>query len=174
MRAQLRFPATVVAPEVALRASMCLLLLVVCGPSAAARSIPHPHRQPKRIVRTIEKLEGQWRQAELHADTAVMSSMLSDDYLGIYANGMLATKAETLAAFQDGRAHFTEIDTFDRKLRVFGTTVVVISKAKVAGTTDGENISGLYRYTRVYHRSSGVWKIVSFEASALHEHGHPH
>lgn len=151
-----------------------MFLLVLCATSAGAKSIPHPHRQPKQIVRIIEQLEEQWRQAELHADTSVMANMLSDDYLGIYADGMLATKAETLAGFEDGKAHFTQIDTSDRKIRVFGTTAVVTSKARVVGTTDGIDISGLYRYTRVYHRSSGVWKIVSFEASTLHEHDHGH
>lgn len=174
MRAQFRFPVTTVAPEIALRAGVCLFLLALCAHSSAMKSIPHPHRQPKRIVRAIENLEEQWRQAELHANTTVMAEMLSDDYLGIYADGMLATKAETLAAFQDGRAHFSEIDTSDRKIRVFGTTAVVVSKARVVGTTDGENISGLYRYTRVYHRHNGVWKIVSFEASTLQEHRHSH
>lgn len=174
MRAQLCSPATSVAPEVALRAGICLLLLTLCGPLATAKSLPHPHRQPKGVVRIIEKLEEQWRQAELHANTTVMASMLSDDYLGIYSDGTLATKTETLAAFQDGGAHFTEILPSDQKIRVFGTTAVVTSKAKVVGTNDGEEISGLYRYTRVYHRSSGVWKIVSFEASTLHEHrNHP-
>ena len=103
-----------------------------------------------------------------------MANMLSDDYLGIYGDGTLATKAETLTGVQKGAAHFTQIDTSDQKIRVFGTTAVVVSKAEVAGTNDGEDISGRYRYTRVYHRSNGVWKIVSFEASTLHEHRHSH
>ncbi len=150
-----------------------MVLLMLCVPAAGAASIPHPHHpQPRQIVRIIEKLEARWQQAELDANTAVMAEMLSDDYLGIYGDGTVATKAETLADFKTGAVHFTEINASDRKIRVFGTTAVVVSKADVAGVNDGENISGHYRYTRVYHRSNGVWKIVSFEASEIHGHRH--
>ncbi len=151
-----------------------MMFLMLCVPAASAKSIPHPHRQPRQVVRIIEKLEAQWQQAELHGNTAVMANMLSDDYLGIYGDGTLATKAETLANFKNSTIHFTEIDTSDRKIRVFGSTAVVVSKAEVAGVNDGEDISGHYRYTRVYHRINGVWKIVSFEASTIHERKHSH
>jgi ketosteroid isomerase-like protein len=151
------------------------VLLVFCVLNANAKSIPHPHHhQPRQIMRIIERLERQWRQAELDANTTVMTNMLSEDYLGIYGDGTLATKAETIAGFKSGAAHFTEINISDQKIRVFGTTAVVVSRVQVAGTTDGEDISGPYRYTRVYHRTNGVWKIVSFEASTLHEHRHAH
>lgn len=172
MQAQLRSPAPTARQEAAIRASFWIVFLILCVPHAGAKTIPYPHRQPKQIVRIIEQLEQQWQQAELHANTAVIANMLSDDYLGIYGDGTLATKAETLAGLKDGSVRFTEIDTSDRKIRVYGTTAVVVSKAQVAGTIDGEDISGHYRYTRVYHRINGVWKIVSFEASTLHEHHH--
>lgn len=143
------------------------VVVLLCAPGFGA-TMPRPHRQPKEIVRTIERLEQHWQQAELDANTAVMSTMLSDDYLGIYADGMLATKAETLASFKNGSTHFTSIAASDRKIRIFGSTAVVVSKATVTGVNDGETLNGHYRYTRVYHRSNGVWKIVSFEASSMH------
>ncbi len=147
---------------------------MLCVLNANAKSMPRPHHQPRQVVRIIERLEAQLRQAELDGNTIVMANMLSDDYLAIYGDGTLATKTETIAGFKSGSTHFTQVNTSDRKIRVFGTTAVVVSRAQVAGTNDGEDISGLYRYTRVYHRANGVWKIVSFEASTLHEHHHAH
>jgi ketosteroid isomerase-like protein len=107
-----------------------------------------------------------WQQAELTANTSTMATMLSEDYLGIYGDGTLATKAETIDSFKKGTTKFSHIHTWDRKIRVFGSTAVVVSKAQVSGEHDGESLSGYYRYTRVYHRHNGVWQIVSFEASA--------
>ena len=150
------------------RSSVGILLLLLWLPAANATSIPHPHPQPRQIVHIIEKLEGLWQQAELTANTATMATMLSDDYLGIYGDGTLATKAETIDSFKKGTTKFTHIHTWDRKIRVFGSTAVVVSKAQVAGEHDGESLNGYYRYTRVYHRHNGVWQIVSFEASASH------
>ncbi len=150
------------------RNSVGILLLLLWLPAANATSIPHPHPQPRQIVHIIEKLESMWQQAELTGNTATMANMLAEDYLGIYGDGTLATKAETIDSFKNGTTKFSHIHTWDRKIRVYGSTAVVVSKAQVTGEHDGESLSGLYRYTRVYHRHNGVWQIVSFEASASH------
>jgi ketosteroid isomerase-like protein len=48
----------------------------------------------------------------------------------------------------------------------------VTSLAEVQGTTAEGDISGSYRYTRVYVRDAqGEWKIVSFEASRIRDPG---
>jgi ketosteroid isomerase-like protein len=55
-------------------------------------------------------------------------------------------------------------------VRFYGTTAVVTSIAQVNGVTSEGDISGSYRYTRVYVRDpAGKWKIVSFEASRIRE-----
>jgi len=42
----------------------------------------------------------------------------------------------------------------------------------VQGTTSEGDVSGSYRYTRVYVRNvQGAWKIVSFEMSKIREPG---
>lgn len=146
------------------------MLAILSMPAAHAATIPHPHRQPKQTVHVIERLERRLQQAELDGNSATIASMLSDDYLGIYADGTLATKPEMLASFKNGTTHFSTINSSDRKIRIFGSsTAVVISKADVIGRIGGQRVNGHYRYTRVYHRNNGVWKIVSFEASTIHE-----
>jgi ketosteroid isomerase-like protein len=48
----------------------------------------------------------------------------------------------------------------------------VTSVADVQGTTSDGDVSGSYRYTRVYVRNAtGAWKIVSFEYSKIREPG---
>jgi ketosteroid isomerase-like protein len=168
MRAQYHSTIRSSEPQSLARGGVGILLLFLCLAVARATSIPHPHPQPRQVVHIIEKLEGMWQQAELSSNTASMETMLAEDYLGIYGDGTLATKAETIDSFKKGTTKFSHIHTWDRKIRVFGSTAVVVSKAQVTGEHDGESLSGLYRYTRVYHRHNGVWQIVSFEASASH------
>lgn len=99
-----------------------------------------------------------------------MNALLSDDYTAITANGTLQTKQEWLASLRSGRIHITTLDVSDRKVRFYGDTAVVTSRADVQGTgTEGEVLGG-FRYTRVYVRTpSGKWKIVSFEASRIRD-----
>ena len=67
---------------------------------------------------------------------------------------------------------FSSLEVSDRKIRLYGTTALVTSRAEVKGTGPEGDMSGAYRYTRVYVRDPhGVWKIVSFEASRIREPG---
>jgi ketosteroid isomerase-like protein len=145
-----------------------VFVLVFCAIplcTAAQKLQKHENRHHE-----IDQLEEAWRTAVLASDTAAMNALLSDDYTAITANGTLQTKQEWLASLRSGRVHITTLDVSDRKVRFYGDTAVVTSRADVQGTgTEGEVLGG-FRYTRVYVRNSqGKWKIVSFEASRIRD-----
>jgi ketosteroid isomerase-like protein len=120
----------------------------------------------------IEQLEEAWRNAMLKSDTAAMGVLLSNDYIAITASGTLQNKDEALANLRTRRVHLTALSVSDRKVRFYGTTALVNSLAEVQGTTPDGDVSGAYRYTRVYVRDAqGKWKIVSFEASHIRGSG---
>jgi ketosteroid isomerase-like protein len=131
-----------------------------------------PKVQKHESRHEIDQLEETWREALLKSNTAAMQNLLADDYLAITASGTLQTKDQTLASLRSGRMHLTTLEISDRKVRFYGTTALVTSLAAVQGTTEDGELSGSYRYTRVYVRNAqGAWKIVSFEASRIHEPG---
>jgi ketosteroid isomerase-like protein len=129
-----------------------------------------PKGQQHTSRHQIDQLEDAWRNAILKSNTAVMDRLLGEDYLAITAAGLVQTKAQTLANLKSGRVHMASLNVSDRKVRFYGRTAVVTSLAAVQATTSEGDISGNYRYTRVYARdSAGNWKIVSFEASKIRE-----
>jgi len=128
-----------------------------------------PHRDSKAVHKKIEALEMQWRDAVVHRDVRLMDHLLADDYLGISANGTVETKAEELAQSKAGTLRVQSLNLSDIKVRVFGNTAVVTSKAELTGMNGQSDISGNYRYTRVYNKRFGQWKIISFEASRIHD-----
>ncbi len=129
-----------------------------------------PRAQKHESRHEIDQLEDQWRDAMLKGDTAVMNSLLADDYMAITPYGTLQTKDEALASLRSGRWHVTSLTLTDRKVRFYGTTAVVTSIADIEGTSPEGNISGSYRYTRVYARDlQGEWKIVNFEANRIRQ-----
>ena len=120
----------------------------------------------------IDELEQTWRDAVLHSNIQAMDTLLAEDYIAITANGTLQSKDETLANMKNGSLHLNALDFSDRKVRFYGQTALVTSRAEVTGSTGGGELQGSYRYTRVYVRDpKGAWKIVSFEASRIHEPG---
>jgi ketosteroid isomerase-like protein len=140
------------------------LLLALCHAAWAL-----PRHEKGEIHKEIEALEQQWRQAIVTNNVTEMGRLLADDYIGITSNGTIETKPEAVDQQRAGTIRITKLDVSDMKIRVYGDTAVVTSRADLAGTNGATDISGEYRYTRVYNLRLGQWKIVSFEASRMHD-----
>jgi ketosteroid isomerase-like protein len=121
------------------------------------------------VHKEIEALEQQWQQAIVNNNVGQMDHLLADDYIGITSNGTVENKAQALAQRRAGTVRITKLDLSDIHIRVYGDTAVVTSVADLVGSNGASDISGEYRYTRVYTRRLGHWKIVSFEASRMHD-----
>jgi len=106
----------------------------------------------------------------LKSNSAALETLLADDYTGITAKGAIQTKDQAIQNLKSGAIQLTALVISDRKIRVYGATAVVTSIAELTGSKSDEEITGRYRYTRVYVRNpQGQWKIVSFEASRIQE-----
>lgn len=105
----------------------------------------------------------------LNNNVGDMDRLLADDYIAITANGTIETKAQALALRKAGTLRITRLELSDFKIRIYGDTAVVTSRAEIHGSNGASDISGHYRYTRVYNRRLGQWKIVSFEASRIRD-----
>jgi ketosteroid isomerase-like protein len=151
------------------RSALAACLALVC---LAPLGFTQPGLHRRDGHHQIDQLEEDWRQAVLKSDTNAMSALLADDFMGITARGTLQTRDQVLDNMRTGRIHLTALDVSDRKVRIYGKTAVVTSFAHMEGTNIDGDMTGNFRYTRVYVKNqAGEWKIVSFEASRVHVHG---
>src|ERR1700739_4701254 len=150
----------------------CLAMaFVVLGMVISAATLPAMPRAEKHETRhQIENLEDAWRNAVLKGNIAAMDALLADDYMAITPTGILQSKEQALANLRAGTVHFKTIELSARKIRLYGTTALVTSRAEVTARGPDGDMSGSYRYTRVYVKDArGTWRIVSFEASKIKE-----
>ncbi len=140
-------------------------MFLCCG--AALALAPHRHSMKHFYQKQVEALERQWRVAALQGDVPAMDRLLSDDFIGITANGTVQTKAETLDSIRTHDVQFNRLDLSEMKASIHGDTAVVTSKAEVDMISGGQPVKGTFRYTRVYLRKAGVWKVINFEATRI-------
>jgi ketosteroid isomerase-like protein len=151
-----------------------------CAVLSAAIVVPglaqpgHPNGMPRaqrhEYRHEIDQLEEAWRTAILKSNSTALENLLADDYTGITAKGAIQTKDQAVQNLKSGALQLTVLEISDRKIRVYGATAVVTSVAELTGSKSDEEMTGRYRYTRVYVRNpQGQWKIVSFEASRIQE-----
>ena len=171
MRASLANSSSHMTSRIAL-ALMLVSILVLPAFSSQQQHPGMPRGQKHESRREIDQLEEAWRDALLKGNTVAMEALLADDYMAITAAGTLQTKEQALANLRSGRTRITMLSVSDRKVRFYGTTALVNSVAQVQGTNINGDISGSFRYTRVYVKDpKGKWKIVSFEASKIRQPG---
>lgn len=150
--------------DISCSALLFLSVFLCCGAALAFA----PHRSMKHFYqKQVQALELQWRDAALHGDVQTMDRLLSDDFIGITANGTVQTKEEALDAIQTHAIQFKRLDLSEMKASIHGDTAVVTSKAELDMTSDGAPVNGTFRYTRVYLRRAGVWKVINFEATRI-------
>lgn len=148
--------------------ALALAFALQAAPALQAHGMPRAERHESR--HEIDQLEQNWRDAVMNHNVSAMDSLLADDYIAITPNGTLQSKEQTLANLRAGTLRIKSLDFADRKVRFYGQTALVTSRAEVSGTNGDVELSGSFRYTRVYVRNAqGTWKIVSFEASRIRD-----
>ena len=151
--------------------TISVMVLLLSGPtcrSATALGSHHPRRQVKQ---QIEALEEQWRAAALANDLATIESLLSDDYVGISWNGDVNTKAMQIDRMRTLSTVISRLDSVESKIKLLANVAIVTGRADVRGRSNGIDMVGVFRYTRVYQRlPSGAWKITNFEATRVADH----
>ena len=81
--------------------------------------------------------------------------------------GMLVSKAELLAQFKSGDLKVESTKIADMKVHMFGNTAVVTYRTTDRATYKGKDISGDYRWTDVFVKMAGKWKIVGGQGTPI-------
>jgi ketosteroid isomerase-like protein len=114
----------------------------------------------------IVALEARIRAAQLEADIATLEELISDDLLFAGPDGQLGTKAQDLEAHASGVVHFREHLPEELRIRRVGPDVAIAGlRASLAVEVAGTLVRGTYRYTRVWAREGGEWKVVGGHVS---------
>lgn len=116
----------------------------------------------------VVALEARLRDAQLTADTAALDTLISDNLLFTGPDGTLATKAQDLAAHASGLVRFRSHEPLSLDVRRVGDDVAVVAlRARLAVDVGGHLSEGTFRYTRVWAREGGSWRIVGGHVSAV-------
>src|SRR5688500_2216494 len=116
----------------------------------------------------IAALEAELRAAQLAADVAALDRLISDDLLFTGPDGALATKAEDLTAYREGVMRVTAHEPRDLRVRRVGADVAIVAlRTRMAGSYAGTPFDAIARYTRVWAREGGRWRIVAGQVSVV-------
>ena len=121
--------------------------------------------QPPTDIQVLTALETTWNDAHIKGDAAALEALWSDDLEVVVPKMPVMSKAQVLAFAGSGRMRFQRYDTSDIKVRVYGGTAVVTGRLNRSRTINEKQVDDDWRFTKVYVRTGGQWRVVLFQAS---------
>jgi len=109
----------------------------------------------------IRKVDNERIQAQIHADAAALDRIYAEDFIGVGPSGTVRTKPEVLSDFTSGHLKFQSITTDEVQVRVYGNTAVETGLSTMVGQDADKTVPRDNRFTRVWVKQQGRWRIVS-------------
>jgi ketosteroid isomerase-like protein len=128
-----------------------------------------PAKEPRASVDTKElsRLEKVWNEAQLNGDADALNRLWSEDLVATVPNMPVMDKSEALALVRSGKMKFQSYKTSDIRIRVYGDAAVVTGQLERSRSGNRGEFEEDWRFTKVYVRQSGKWKVVAWHGSPV-------
>ena len=102
------------------------------------------------------------------ADVEALGQLLAGDFVLIdVMRGAEITKAQLLTAVGSGQVKFESIKPAESRVRLYPSTAVVTGRTEMSGFFAGTPFAASSRYTHVYVRREGRWRMVSAQGTRI-------
>lgn len=121
------------------------------------------------VEQAVMQMEEELRAAITKSDTKTYGRLLGDDYVFTNQDAVVRTKAQMVSAYDSGSLKYESVKFDEIKVHAYGDTAVLTGRSTVKGQDNGKDISGQYRYTRVYVKRQGRWQLVATQLTRIAE-----
>jgi len=111
------------------------------------------------VEEAIRRLDNERIQAQIHADAKALDRIYAADFIGVGPSGRVRTK-QVISDFTSGDLKFQSITTDDVQVRVYGNTAVETGRSTMNGQDKGQTVPPDTRFTRVWVKQQGRWRLV--------------
>ena len=134
---------------------------------AAAAAPAFSQTAAGKSEQAVRQLERERVEAMLRGDAAFIERNYADDYLTTSAEGLVRGRSEVAADYRSGALRYESMTHDDVRVRLYGSTAVVTGFDTVRGRDRGQDVSGRRRFTRVWVKQGGRWRLVSNHVTRL-------
>ena len=154
-----------------MRSTLVIFVLAITLMSLALGQEESAGRNQKNSVeQAIRKLDDERIQAQIAADAVALDRIYADDFIGVGPSGTVRTKPQVISDFTSGTLKFQSITTDDVQVRVYENTAVETGLSTMNGQDKGKDVPRDTRFTRVWVKQQGRWRLVANHYSSRAQH----
>jgi hypothetical protein len=151
-----------------MRKTLVIIVLIFTTVSIAVAQKQSAQRNQNRSVeQVIRQLDYERIQAQIGANALALNRIYADDFIGIGPSGTVRTKSQVISDFTSGDLKFQSINTDDVRVRVYDNTAAETGRSTMIGQDKGKAVPRDNRFTRVWIKQVGRWRLVANHYSPL-------
>jgi len=146
---------------------LSFLAFALVGPAGTQETAVSPAET--RIEKEVLKVEEERDQALQKLDLPTLDRLQADGLVVVTTGGRVLDKARYTEELRSGGLKFLTLDVVDRRYHVYGDTVIVTGRANSVLEYHGKINRTPRRFTSVYIKLQGQWRLVAHQATLIAE-----
>ncbi len=131
------------------------------------KRVNYSNQKGDSVEQAVLQMEEELRVAITKNDTKAYGRLLDDDYVFTNQDALVRTKAQMMSAYESGSIKYESLKFDDLKVHAYGDSAVITGRSTSKGQDNGKDISGQYRYTRVYVKRQGKWQLAATQVTRI-------
>jgi hypothetical protein len=123
--------------------------------------------QDAKLLALLDSKNKQIDGAMIRGDMTPVMDLISPVVTITNPVGAFLTREDLARAVKSGELRYTSMQDSEEKLAQFGDVAVLTFVSVQAGTEQGHDISGKFRFTEVWARQAGAWKLVAVQLTQV-------
>jgi len=149
--------------------SGCLVVGLILGALAGCARPPAPSADAEAVVAALTAQAERWDRAIVAKDRAGVEANMAAEFRQIDGFGNVETKESFVAALLAPELRIDPYTVEELDVRLYGDVALVSGRTRMTGAYGERPFATHYRYTDVYVRRDGAWKVVSVQITKLPE-----
>lgn len=101
------------------------------------------------------------------ADVAALEALTTADLTYTHSNAVVESRADFLAGLKSGKYRYKSVAFDERTVRVYGDAAAITGGCRVLVVVDGRDIDVKLRFTELYARQDGSWKMALWQSTRV-------
>lgn len=144
-----------------------LMLAVKKGDESAAEDYRRQLREAEGTERQAKEALDRWHEALTDGDVEAMRELLAEDAIITDPGGGLQDRDQLIGAFRSGVLKVRQLETSELEARGHGEVIVASYRVRIGATVQGQDVDGSFRYTTVFAKRDGKWRVVASHGTVI-------
>jgi ketosteroid isomerase-like protein len=105
--------------------------------------------------------------AMVQGDLKALEGLLAEDLTYTHSTGQAETRAQFLEGMRSGTLRYLAAEPSDAVVRIHGETAIVTGRAEMRVSTQGKELTVPVRFTEVWVKSGGAWKMAAWQSTRI-------